>query len=1059
MIVPSVDDPVGEILERLSEDLSQIDLKELPSQVYTYPLHELVSICADRNIRHPEWGMLAGRLAMLDLRRTSGRSFSQTTQLCHKQLDSSYYTFVMQHSKQLDEMIVDELNFGFDMMGFSTLKKSYLMRRKEEDQIIITEEPEQMYLRVATYLWYPNLQRIKRCYQSLSNRRYVHASPTLFNAGHKRPQLASCFLLHMADSMDSISKTWKDCAIISKNSGGIGIDLNSIRHSEIGETGSSRGIVPLIKVIEKIVSYVDQCFAPQTCVYTERGLIAMGELRIQDRVMGRDGQFRPIRKIMRYPFQYDSYEEHPLIKPIFEKIREKVGLSGEILHDLTVDDSISVLVTGGHKILATADHGKSFMYIRVRDLEERVHKILFPGSGYTMPPSWSDTMKRLYEFCIRTNKTYVYEQVRFESYHEWVPQALDDHHIPYYILEGQLFISEYSLPFPLETPEEEWGAELRTVTRNRVAENVHVQEVIDLEIDTDEEEHENYVTEIGVAHNGGKRKGSCALYLSPWHVDFMTFIQMKHKTGDERLHAKDLFYGVWASDLFMQRVRDDKTWSFFCPNRVKGLTETWGTEFENLYLKYESEGKYSKQLPARVVMFEIIKAQIETGVPYMLYKDAINRKSMQSNIGIIRSSNLCAEIALHTSEKEIATCNLASVCLNAYVDLVRKTYNFDMLYEAVYELTENMNQVIDRNYYPEKVPQIRYANLKNRPIGIGVQGWADALALLDMTWEQPEALDLHRRVFETMYYASLRSSVDQAISLQRQYDEQYARERESIEALMQSTTDQELLQQLMNRRQTLVPQKAYYPAFPGSPYARGLFQHDLWLHEAYAKYGDSVTRESIEHLQQSHTLTGHISHEKWESLRRDMMQYGTRNSTLIAVMPTASSAHINRNTECMEPFNAVMSMRTLLSGQFTVFNHHLVRDLEKLGVWSKDISDEIIRLGGSIQDLEAPATIRDVPLKMGRFNHLKRKYKTVYELPQKIVLDMAIARGPFVCQTSSSNAHMSRPTLKNMYSYHMYGWKHGLKTGLYYLRSNPAYKARNIVAGAKDEEECVGCSA
>lgn len=1054
MRIPSVNESIGAILESLSDDLTSIDLKDLSAQMFNYPLHEVVSICADRNIRHPDWGMLAGRLAMLDLRSSSGRSFSHTTQLCHKQLDTQYYTFVMQNADRLDKMVQEERNFQFEMMSISTLKKSYLMRRKEGNQIIMTEEPEQMYMRVATFLFYPCLDKIQRCYESLSSHQYVHASPTLFNSGLKRSQLASCFLLHMADSMDSISKTWKDCAIISKNSGGIGIDLNSIRHSEIGETGKSRGIVPLIKVIEKVVSYVDQCFAPQTRVYTERGLIKMSELRIQDRVLGRDGKYRPIRKIMTYPLSYNYISGDSESQAIIEKL---VKTSDETVHEVRVGSN-KAFVTGGHKMLATADRGKSFDYVRVCDLKEGVHQLVSSQPCQELPPSWSDTLRRLYKFCVKTPGYNAYNIICYEMWEDWVLQALDDHHISYCVSDGQLLISKYALPFPIENPED-WETELITIMKNRVCENHTLNEVMDLEIDTDDEEHENYVTEIGVAHNGGKRKGSCALYLSPWHVDFMTFIQMKHKTGEERLRAKDLFYAVWASDLFMQRVRDDKTWSFFCPNRAKGLTETWGTEFENLYLKYESEDKFSKQLPARVVMFEIIKAQIETGVPYVLYKDAINRKSMQSNIGIIRSSNLCAEIALHTSEEEIATCNLASVCLNAHVDPVRKTYNFDTLYDSAYELMENMNQVIDRNYYPDKVPQIKYANLKNRPIGVGVQGWADTLALMDMIWEDPDSMDLHRRIFETIYFATVRSSVDQCIRLQKQYDEQYMREKTSIELLMKNTADPQLLQQLVKRYESLKREKSYYPAFPGSPYSRGLFQHDLWLHEAYAKCGESVTKETIQNLQKSHSYTSQIPMDKWETLRADMIKYGTRNSTFIAVMPTASSAHINRNTECVEPFNAVMSMRTLLSGQFTVFNHHLVRDFEKLGIWSEDVSDQIIRLGGSIQELEIPDSIKNVPIKIGRFNHLKRKYKTVYELPQKVILDMAIARSPFICQTSSSNCHMGRPTIKSMYSYHMYGWKHGLKTGMYYLRSNPAHKARNIVVGAKEDEECIGCSA
>lgn len=777
-------------------------------------LEEIITMCADKNIRHPDWGMLAGKLSVVLMKQSCGASFSETTKMCSNQMNKDYVSFVSKNALVLDQMIVEERNYTFDIMAIDTLKKSYLMKRKEKGVIKQTEDPQQMYLRVATYLWLPNLNQIKQCYDSLSLKKYIHASPTLFNCGLKRPQLASCFLNHVGDSMESISKTWNDCAIISKNSGGVGLDLSSIRHSEIGETGKSRGIAPLIKVFERIFYYIDQ---------------------------------------------------------------------------------------------------------------------------------------------------------------------------------------------------------------------------------------------------SGKRKGSCAIYLSDWHIDFMNFVEMKKKTGDENLRAKDLFYAAWVSDLFMNRVQNNEMWSFFCPNKAKGLTEVWGLEFEKLYKKYENNKLYEKQLPARVVMYEIIKAQVETGVPYILYKDSINRKSMQSNIGIIRSSNLCAEIVLHTSLDEIASCNLSSVCINKFVDLKTNgnvpVYNFEALGESIYEMVLNMNQVIDRNYYPKEIPQIKFANLKNRPIGIGVQGFADTLALMDLCWGDKESLELNRQIFETIYYYAVKSSMEICKRNQQKFDEEYTLEMELLDETINNTKSPELLKYLLTRKQELFkngPEKAPYETFEGSPYSFGKLHPDLW-HEEYLMK-KSLTELGV--LQEENKFTPNTRYD-WEQLRRDVKKFGVRNSTLIALMPTASSAHINQNNECIEPFNSMMFTRTILSGQFTLVNKYMVKDFEKLGIWNKKMSNDIINARGSIQDIEVPDSLKDYPLKIARFNYLKKKYKTTYEIPQKTILDMSIARSPYVCQTTSQNCHMSTPTVQKVYNNHMYGWKNGLKTGIYYLRSDPPSKAINV---STESEGCVSCS-
>ncbi|WPU93283.1 ribonucleoside-diphosphate reductase subunit alpha [Mucilaginibacter sabulilitoris] len=462
-----------------------------------------------------------------------------------------------------------------------------------------------------------------------------------------------------------------------------------------------------------------------------------------------------------------------------------------------------------------------------------------------------------------------------------------------------------------------------------------------------------------VDQGGGKRKGAFAIYLEPWHADIFEFLDLRKNHGKEEMRARDLFYALWVSDLFMQRVEANEDWSLFCPHEAPGLADCFGAEFEALYTKYEKEGRARKVIKAQDLWFAVLDAQVETGTPYLLYKDAANSKSNQQNLGTIKSSNLCTEIMEYTDANEIAVCNLASLALPRYV--IDGTFDHQKLYDVTYQATINLNRIIDGNYYP--VAEAEYSNLRHRPIGLGVQGLADAFILLRMPFESEEAKQLNKEIFETIYFAAMTASKDLAIA------------------------------------------EGPYETFKGSPLSKGKFQFDLW------NVSPASTRWD------------------WENLRLDVMNHGVRNSLLVAPMPTASTSQILGNNECFEPYTSNIYTRRVLSGEFIVVNKYLLRDLVNLGLWTPAMKDKIISANGSIQDIaEIPADIKEL-------------YKTVWEIKMRNIIDMAADRGAYVCQSQSLNLFINSPNASKLTSMHFYAWKKGLKTGMYYLRTQAASQA------------------
>ena len=474
-----------------------------------------------------------------------------------------------------------------------------------------------------------------------------------------------------------------------------------------------------------------------------------------------------------------------------------------------------------------------------------------------------------------------------------------------------------------------------------------------------------------VDQGGGKRKGSFAIYLEPWHADIFDFLDLRKNHGKEEMRARDLFYALWIPDLFMERVESNGDWTLMSPDECPGLFDSYGDEFKALYEKYEREGKGRKTVKAQDLWFEILEAQIETGTPYMLYKDAANKKSNQKNLGTIRSSNLCTEIMEYTSKDEVAVCNLASIALSRFV--IDGKFDHQKLYEITKVVTRNLNKVIDVNYYP--VPEARNSNMKHRPIGIGVQGLADTFLLLKMAFESEEAKKLNREIFETIYFAAMETSME------------------------------------------IAEVDGAYETFKGSPVSKGVFQFDMW----------GVTPDS--------------GRWDWTDLKQKVKKNGVRNSLLLAPMPTASTSQILGNNECFEPYTSNLYLRRVLSGEFIVANKHLMSELIDLGLWDERMMNRIKAENGSIQN------IAEIP------DEIKERYKTVWEISQKAIIDMSADRGAYICQSQSLNIHLQDANFGKMTSMHFYAWKKGLKTGMYYLRTKAATDAIKFTVSKEQKEQ------
>ena len=870
---------------------------------------------------HPDYATLAARIAISNHQKNTLRHMLEVVETLHKVtdktgrpaslLDPEFVEVVRNNAERIESHIQYDRDFNLDFFGFKTLERAYLLRDTERR---VVERPQHLWMRVALGLWLHDLPKAFETYDMMSQKYYTHATPTLFNSGTKRPQLSSCFLLSMKnDSIRGIYDTLQDCALISQYGGGIGLHISNIRAQGSlirGTGGVSNGVVPMLRVFNNTARYVDQCFAPETGVWTEKGVKAISNIVAGDRVLTSGAE---------ETVDVDGKHAVNVRTPKYNTVTKSVthNYTGPVLQ-VTVQSphyTKTITVTEKHPVLAKPkSRSEDYDYYELSELRKG-DLIAYPNADNTG------------------------------------------------------FVS----------------CEIQ-----EIQESTYSGILYDLEV---EGTHDYLVDGLGIAHNGGgKRNGSFAMYLEPWHADVEHFLEMKKNTGSEEERARDLFYAMWMPDLFMERVDANGEWTLFCPSEAPGLADVVGADFKALYERYEAEGRGRKTIKAQKLWFQILDSQIETGTPYLLYKDAANLKSNQQNLGVIKSSNLCGEIVEYSSPTETAVCNLASLSLPAFVK--DGAFDFTQLKAVTKIVIRNLNRVIDVNYYP--IPEAERSNKRHRPIGLGVQGLADVFAMLGIPWESDEAATLNKRIFAHMYYASLESSCD------------------------------------------LAAREGKYETYVGSPAFHGKLQFNLWNVKPLADEGLD-----------------------WDSLANDISRIGLRNSLLIAPMPTASTSQILGNCECIEPYATHIFTRRTLAGEFIVLNKHLVKALLDRGLWTTQVKDAIIGNNGSVTGL--PMIPEDI----------QRIFKTVWEIKQKTLIDMAADRGPYVCQSQSLNLFLGDPDYRKLTSMHFYAWRKGLKTGIYYLRTKAVASAQKFTVeptakltekpaeekpSVNQVEECVMCS-
>jgi ribonucleoside-diphosphate reductase alpha subunit len=1043
---------VMKVIDQLYDGISTTKIDELSAEQ-----------CASMATIHPDYNTLAGRISISNHHKNTSNSFIDVmTQLYnykdkhnkHSPLVSEdLFTIINKYEEELESLCDYSRDYLIDYFGFKTLDRAYLMKINK----VTIERPQHMWLRVAIGIHYDNIPKIKETYEMMSLKYFTHATPTLFNAGTPHPQLSSCYLIAMEnDSIEGIYNTLKDCALISKWAGGIGLHIHNVRASGShirGTNGSSNGIVPMLKVFNNTAKYVDQCVHPETIIYTTDG-----PKQIQNciagitNIFGLTGETETIQNVLEHYYEGDIYsiETEGMLKPMQITSEHPVfvlpNYAGNDLNTIRNDIELGLakfqwvdvkdITTNDLMVYPIPNYVKDFSTL-TEDVCY-IYGLLFDGLlGYNKLDT-IEIPKKANQMCIHHKNKYIKEIIQY----------LNDNCVTYNIkheinendeeFNTLIFETSVNLPFRrtdfldvngnnkigdrwlylptnkveklLEgisdfSSEETFLMELRCgrvsahtmkydnyllTPITSISEPSNYKGILyDLQM---EKEH-NYLLHNGLVHNGGgRRNGSFAIYLEPWHADIEMFLQMRKNHGDEELKARDLFYALWISDLFMERVKtEDGKWTLFCPDECPGLSDVYGDEFVALYTKYEQEGKGRKTMKARDLWFQILDAQMETGTPYLLYKDACNKKSNQKNVGTIKSSNLCTEILEYSDENETAVCNLASLALPSFIDQSQSppVFNYDKLHEVSKLVTYNLNRIIDVNYYP--TTKTRRSNLRHRPIGIGVQGLADVFMLLNIPFCSDEAKLINKHIFETIYHAALESSCEIAM------------------------------------------QEGVYETFRGSPASQGILQFDLW--------GVDPTNTRYD----------------WTALKTSIKIHGLRNSLLLAPMPTASTSQILGFNECIEPITSNIYNRRTIAGEFIMANKYLMNDLIALDLWNEKIKNNIIANNGSVQHIDIiPQEIRD-------------KYRTVWEMPMRNLIDMAADRGVYICQSQSLNLWLEDPNYKTLTSMHFYAWSKGLKTGIYYLRRRGRHQAQQftIEPEKKDlggnyeenEEICEMCSA
>ena len=1050
--------------------------------------------CASLSTVHPDYNILAGRLTVSNHQKNTSSSFIEVMEnlynskdkhgLQSKIVSDELIQIVKEHGSEIENMIDYNRDYLIDYFGIKTLERAYLLRINK----VIVERPQHMWMRVSIGIHGNKLDKIKETYDYMSNKYFTHATPTLFNAGTPHPQLSSCYLLAMeSDSIEGIYNTLKDCALISKWAGGIGLHIHNVRASGSdirGTNGSSNGIVPMLRVFNHTAKYVDQCVVPETIIYTTKGPIEIQHCVVgETEIVNAQGEVETIQDVLEHPYE------------------------GELLHIQTLHSMVPLQITPEHPVWAIQGQKKGLNYSVIENRLKKNHalmewvdaKELDEDSMVGFPiPSYKKDVETIFEKdCYvyglllgdgymsnktdasghitlhKTNKKHVESfmidyfnencvqynvqteenttRIRWNQclhlpfrhqdlYNEQKEKRISFRwlHLPLYkikqivkgllhsdgcihkeimfdttsrtLVEGLRYLLLRMGILTSGYVRDRIGQSHRTVHGDiiehkrlnyclRIPKTQDICELLELEYDSSQffkfftyenmlftriqsiessqykgvlydlqmrDEH-NYLIHNGLIHNGGgKRNGSFAIYLEPWHFDIEMFLQMRKNHGEEDLKARDLFYALWTPDLFMERIKADGDWTLMCPDECPGLSDVYGDDFKELYEKYEREGKGRTVIKARSLWFQVLDAQMETGTPYLLFKDHVNRKCNQKNLGTIKSSNLCCEITEYSDDKETAVCNLASIALPAFLKKRDEdevvVFDYESLHNVTQVVTNNLNNIIDVNFYPTE--KTHRSNMRHRPIGIGVQGLADVFFKMDIPFHSEEAKELNKMIFETIYHGALTMSCKLAV------------------------------------------EQGKYETFDGSPASKGELQFDLW--------GIDPGQDRYD----------------WNAMKQEIMEKGLRNSLLVAPMPTASTSQILGYNECIEPITSNIYSRRTLAGEFVLANKYLMKELIDLGIWNEEMKNNMVANHGSIQHMEI------IP------EHIRNKYKTVWEMPMKHLIDMAADRGAFICQSQSLNLWLEEPNYSNLTSMHFYSWTKGLKTGIYYLRRRARHQAQ-----------------
>ena len=1123
--IKKIGNEVGIQLNYSSLAIKVID--QLYDKIETSKIDELTAEqCASLSTQHYDYSTLASRICVSNHQKNTPFSMFQCVKKLYNHKDfegnpaplisNNVMDFVKKYKSEIEEIIDYNLDYLIDYFGFKTLERAYLFRVNGT----IVERIQHMWMRVAIGIHCNtqnknSLDLVKETYNLMSHKYFTHATPTLFNAGTLRPQLSSCYLIAMEeDSINGIYGTLGDCAKISKWAGGIGLHIHNIRAKGtriLGTNGTSNGIVPMLRVFNNTARYVDQCVIPETIIYTTKGPMEIQNvIRNETQIFNSKGQCETIQDVLEHPYEGTIYnittdhstkplkitDEHPVLCMSNNNVLNYDEFKYKLSHNEINTDwkDVKDLQIGDMLVHAIPKYEKDSELFSEEDC--LFYGLMLGRGSYKNNSkfgsiSFQDISHKYCEFieeylqkyCVQFEKNWIYNNkwvkfewnknislpIRFNDIYDNNNNKRISHSFLNLPLNKIKSIIKGILNFATEKNNTKFSSLIYCNTDKNFIEtlrylllrtgipcatfpNVFDMTQTTLEIPKTKEfcylldiEYPNisfnffsnddfiftriksiskeqydgtlydlqmkdvhdYMIHNGIIHNGGgRRNGSFAIYLEPWHADIEDFLEMKKNHGDEELKARDLFYALWMSDLFMERIKSDSDWSLFCPNEAKGLSDVYGDEFKTLFEKYESSGIARKTMKARQLWFKILDAQMETGTPYLLYKDAANKKSNQKNLGTIKSSNLCCEIMEYSDKNETAVCNLASIALPMFVNEETKEFDYNKLHKVSKVVCNNLNRVIDVNFYPTEKTKI--SNFRHRPIGIGVQGLADTFILMDVAFISDEAKEINKKIFETIYHGAMEKSYENSKEI---YDN-------SIAISDLNTNDFTI---------------GAYSTFKNSPLSQGVFQFDMW----------NVTPSD---------------NYDWNILRENVMKYGVRNSLLVAPMPTASTSQILGFNECFEPFTSNLYSRRTLAGEFIVINKYLIKELIQLGHWDESIKNNIIANKGSVQQLEFLSS------------HLKEKYKIVWEIPMKQVIDMSADRGAYICQSQSLNLWQEDPTYSSLTNMHFYAWKKGLKTGMYYLRRKGKHQAQQFTIEPEkktnsmnndndDDDVCEMCSA